>query len=179
MLSQQDFDVYTCPCEKYRVYKIRRSGQAGKKNKQRDDKPAKPQRDELVEILDLSVKVRRAQFWPFKEFDQQLTLSQDNRDDTRLFFNTSLEMMDFYDFLKSLRISLPGNPANMQVFRELDQFKVPEGWQQHYKVVTVLAEKPGRPGARGSGAVRRRDILLLQDERFGAGEGRQCAQASD
>ena len=125
------------PCEKHKVYKVRRCNQGGKKNRQRDDKSTKPQVDELVEILDLSVKVRKAQFWPFREFDQQLTLSQDNKEETQLFFNTSLEMMDFYDFLKVLRVSLPGKQAHVQVFRELDQFKVPEGWQQHYQVTAV------------------------------------------
>ncbi len=46
-------------------------------------------------------------------------------------------MMDFYEFLKSLRIALPGKQTHVQIFRELDQFKVPEGWQQHYKVAAA------------------------------------------
>ena len=62
-------------------------------------------------------------------FDQQLKMHQENGKITDLYFNTSTELIDFYDFLLGLRIDLP-DKQNHIVYRPLFQKTAPTGYSE-------------------------------------------------
>lgn len=98
----------------------------------------------LTCVVDFTTKITRIEFGAFKPHDQKLTLIFAAGRSVELYFNTSLELVSFYDFLVGLKVSSKSESKFRHVFVPLSNSDTLPGWTSDI-TVCPLVTKPSDP----------------------------------
>lgn len=90
--------------------------------------------DVLECVLDFSHRIKDVVFAPFKPTDQKLTIYLSKGLHKELYFNTSAEMIAFFDFLLGSEVKIEGQSRTHKVFCRQSITQEASGWISIYSV---------------------------------------------
>lgn len=115
-------------CGKHRIYVLSRNPSA-------PDSEAFIATGEILECLfDFEDRVREIEFGPFKPTDHCLILKFASGKKKCVYFNTSLELVYFFDCLLSIKINVPGYTKPRPVYSRIESTQEVSGWSSIYVV---------------------------------------------
>lgn len=100
-----------------------------------DSNAYKPSGEQLECILEFTDKIRSIEFGPFNPTDHCLSINHASGKTVRLYFNSSLEMVNFFDTMLTTDISMAGHSKPRKAFTRMCLTTDTSGWQTIYVVI--------------------------------------------